>query len=156
MVERLMASPAISNDYYVQRHESPVVDAATGVQRAPWTDAVGRALRRLQELPPGWDSYGGHRIQERAVYSAVNILSAIAADPHLPQPSIVPTSVGGIQIEWHRLGVDLELEISPSGSSFEMFVSEGAVVRELSLSNNLAPFAAEVRRLADREAQAVR
>jgi len=148
-----MASPAISYDDYIQRDETTRGAATTGAQRARWAPSVAHALRQLRDLPPGWDSYGAHRVQEGAVHSAFEILWAIADDPQLPQPSIVPTSAGGLQIEWHRPGVDLELEIAPNGNAFEMSVSEGEAAREISLSNNLAPFVAEVRRLAGREPQ---
>ena len=32
--------------------------------------------------------------------------------PKVPMPAIVPLSYGGIQIEWHRKGWDIEIEIS--------------------------------------------
>lgn len=31
-------------------------------------------------------------------------------------PALVPTVRGGLQIEWHRRGVDIEVEVSPDGS----------------------------------------
>jgi hypothetical protein len=39
-----------------------------------------------------------------------------------PQPSIVPSGAGGVQIEWHTLLADLEIEILPGGSMSVLFV----------------------------------
>ncbi len=30
-------------------------------------------------------------------------------------PTVVPTVHGGIQLEWHTRGIDLEIEVSPEG-----------------------------------------
>jgi hypothetical protein len=32
-----------------------------------------------------------------------------------PIPDIVPTPTGGLQLEWHTAGIDLEVEIGPEG-----------------------------------------
>ena len=31
-------------------------------------------------------------------------------------PALVPTVRGGLQLEWHRQGVDIEVEVDPNGS----------------------------------------
>lgn len=66
------------------------------------------ALDRLSALEPGWDSYKGKPITKAALDAARAILST----PGYP----VPTSDGGIQIEWHCGGVDLENSIHPDGT----------------------------------------
>jgi hypothetical protein len=33
-------------------------------------------------------------------------------------PQIVPVADGGLQLEWHRDGFDLEIEITPIGEAF--------------------------------------
>ena len=35
--------------------------------------------------------------------------------PGVPLPSITPLSYGGVQLEWHRKGWDLEIEIVGAG-----------------------------------------
>jgi len=42
---------------------------------------------------------------------AVEFLLRVAL-PHVPPPAIVPLSDGGIQLEWHEGGVDLEISFS--------------------------------------------
>ena len=82
--------------------------------RAPATDAKfgGENLAarrsefasRLAEMPTehDWDSYGAHPTTEAALDTAY------AIEP-------VPTVNGGIQVEVHRRGFDLEIEIAPDG-----------------------------------------
>ena len=51
---------------------------------------------------------------DKTIGRMLEILSEILNE-HTPPPSIVPTWCGGIQAEWHRNGVDLEIEVFPSG-----------------------------------------
>lgn len=84
---------------------------------APTVDALGRLL----SMPPDWDSYGARQVDPTCVESAIDIALAIMHD-RTPSPAVVPTSSGGIQLEWHMRGIDLEIEIqSPSriSASFE-------------------------------------
>ena len=32
-----------------------------------------------------------------------------------PEPEVVPTAIGGLQVEWHRNGLDLEIQFHPDG-----------------------------------------
>jgi hypothetical protein len=69
-------------------------------------------LRGFATLSEGWDSYGAKAIELQAVNSAIELLRRIV-QPDTPKPAVVPTNRGGIQIEWHTRGVDLEIEITP-------------------------------------------
>jgi hypothetical protein len=60
-------------------------------------------LASLRDLKDNWDSYGAKPPDERA-------LKAVEAGL-----SIVPTSDGGIQIELHIGGRDVEIAITPHG-----------------------------------------
>ena len=59
-------------------------------------------LSALRTLRPGWDSYGGRPITEQAIATA----QAIA---------FVPSPNGGVQIELHAGGADVEIEIGADG-----------------------------------------
>lgn len=65
-------------------------------------------------LPPNWNTYGAQPIDpDTAAFAVTLLLNLLSADD--PFPSIVPTSRGGILLEWHEGGVDLEVDIrSPS------------------------------------------
>ena len=56
----------------------------------------------LSALSDGWDSYNAEPISQVAIY-------------RLESFSVVPMSNGGIQLEAHRDGWDIEIEIDPDG-----------------------------------------
>ena len=72
-------------------------------------------LRSFLDLPEGWDSYGGLPIRASALKTAMKLLCSVAAANVRP-PSVVPTSAGGVQLEWHTNQADLELAVDPHGS----------------------------------------
>jgi hypothetical protein len=84
----------------------------TGMQEKPpaWVEPTLRSLDRLLHLPPNWDSYGGRSIAHSSVWATLQLLTKILTDD-TPVPAVVPTGRGGVKIEWHRNGVDLEIEI---------------------------------------------
>ncbi len=61
-------------------------------------------------------------IQRPAVVGMLTILIEFL-DSRTPPPSVVPTWNGGVQVEWHRNGVDLEIEVSPAGDAEYFFAS---------------------------------
>ncbi len=76
----------------------------------PWLHAAVEALGTILDLPENWDSYGAACVDPEAVRHTVYLLSEIMR-AETPLPSVVPTNTGGIQLEWHVNGVDLEIEI---------------------------------------------
>ena len=59
-------------------------------------------VQSLRDLPLNWDSYGSPKIGE----GALKVLQGL---------QVVPTSPGGIQVEWHCNGYDLEIEFNAAG-----------------------------------------
>ena len=92
-------------------------------------------LERFSRLGEGWDSYGGKPLTEAALHTGRRLLEALD-DPKI---LVVPTTPGGIQLE---LGGDLELEISPDGTTAGVLV-EGIPVE---LAKRLWRLVAEARR----------
>lgn len=80
-----------------------------------WLRPVIEDLESLSRLKENWDTYGAPRINDGCIKDALSLLEEVQGDSS-PAPSCVPTSEGGIQLEWHRNGVDLEIEISPQGT----------------------------------------
>ena len=75
---------------------------------------IAQALNSLLALPMNWDSYGARPINPECASYALQLLrSTMKADT--PAPAVVPTCAGGIQIEWHTRGIDLEIEIRSPG-----------------------------------------
>ncbi len=78
---------------------------------------VIRQASELLHLPPGWNSYGAKPIANEAVEAAIAFLvEAIPAIPNVVAPAVVPTVRGGLQLEWRRQGVDLEIEFGPDAT----------------------------------------
>ena len=60
-------------------------------------------FRRLLDLPENWNSYGALPISGAAIKAAESM-------------SIVPTCNGGVQLEWHINGHDIEIEFAQDGT----------------------------------------
>jgi hypothetical protein len=75
-----------------------------------WEVEVVRALVRFANLTPGWDSYHAPPIRRDAGHFALEVLQGVMR-PRTPPPQVVPSSSGGIQLEWHQKGIDLEVHI---------------------------------------------
>jgi hypothetical protein len=75
-----------------------------------WFERVRDSVYELLSLNENWDSYGAAPIRQEFVASASSLLHSIM-DQDTPLPAIVPTTPGGVQVEWHRDGIDLEIEI---------------------------------------------
>jgi hypothetical protein len=81
---------------------------------------VMAALKRLAQLAPSWDSYGARPLDPSSVRRFFSLLPVLLPE-HAPEPTIIPTREGGIQFEWHRHGIDLEVKIPPSGPISQFF-----------------------------------
>jgi len=68
----------------------------------------------LLNLPLEWDGYKASRISQRAVETTILLLLDCAPED-MAAPHMVPVNNGGVQLEWHEQGIDLEIEVSPSG-----------------------------------------
>lgn len=77
-------------------------------------DALDRACE-LQQLPRGWNSHGAEPVSDAAFRQTIRFLAAYVVQG-IASPTLVPTVRGGLQLEWHRRGVDIEVEVSPDGS----------------------------------------
>jgi len=73
-----------------------------------WFDPLMQGFVDLRTLPPNWDSYGANTIDPKTVQDAMNLLNGLLG-PTSPAPRVVPLSSGGLQLEWHRQGIDLEV-----------------------------------------------
>ncbi len=81
----------------------------TGGRRMPWLDQVAQQITHLSTLAPGWDGHRARTIDHRTLLNAWSFLEQVA-EIVTTAPSLVPTVSGGVAVEWHRNGVDLEIE----------------------------------------------
>ena len=78
--------------------------------------AVRRRLQQLLGLSPDWDSYGARAIEPAIVAAAQHLLSSIARS-EIELPSVVPTSSGGLSLEWHRPTLEFTIELEPESGT---------------------------------------
>lgn len=85
---------------------------------------VLESIQNLTRLPRGWDSYGSQPLDARAVRRSFGLLPLLLKD-ETPEPNAIPTRDGGLQFEWHRRGIDLEVTVRPSGPVSYYFADAG-------------------------------
>jgi len=82
-----------------------------------WFDPLMQGFVDLLTLAPNWNSYGAGKIVQKVVQEAMNFVAGLLGTSS-PAPRIVPLSSGGLQIEWHRQGIDLEIVFDRDGQPF--------------------------------------
>lgn len=82
---------------------------ASEMSSAKWLNQTVPELVRLLWLPKNWNSDNPEQINPRAIEKILALLLAIL-EANSPPPVVVPTTRGGIQVEWHQNGIDLEIE----------------------------------------------
>lgn len=96
------------------------------------TDVIGLAwldddfvhtLNRILQLPPGWAGPESRAVAREALVSALEFIRR-RLPVTSPRPSVVPTGSGGIQLEWHFSGVDVELEFGADGMVCDVAVAD--------------------------------
>jgi hypothetical protein len=82
---------------------------------ASWYSKAAESVNALLALRRGWDSYGALPTSEHVARKAIDILIDLVGEG-ARMPAIVPASNGGIQLEWHNSGRDVEIEIDATGA----------------------------------------
>jgi hypothetical protein len=126
------------------RMEAETVQTVSPVTIPEWGIYVLNSIEKLLRLPEGWDSYDAKQINPGSVKTLVILLAQSIQRMlfDVPIPFVVPTVGGGIQLEWHQSGTDLEIEIPPSGKPVVSFVNleTGADwEREINLWDDILP-----------------
>lgn len=81
----------------------------------PWIASVVERLDHLFALPEDWDGEGGLPLHFETAMAVLDFLLTRAFH-ETPAPQIVPSGTGGVQIEWHKAGSDLEISFEPGQS----------------------------------------
>lgn len=87
-----------------------------------------QTLIELLELPGGWNSYKATPIRKENVSVAVDLLGRLM-HRGTPTPDVVPRVRGGVQLEWHTRGINLEITID-SPQEVSLFAEYTAGNRE--------------------------
>ena len=78
---------------------------------ACWVRDAFSQISNLTALRPDWDTYGAPAIRASAIAAVASFIIDHAYGD-LSAPAVVPMSDGGVQLEWHRGGVDIEIAFS--------------------------------------------
>ncbi len=114
-----------------------------------WLRTTVRDLKALLALPKGWNSYQAAAIDPGAILAGLDLL-AETMPPNAPAPSVLPMSRGGVQLEWHERGVDLEVSIDPDGHIMAAYEDEQGAEWEDDLTEHHARLAEVLSDLASR------
>ena len=88
----------------------------------PWLmPTIGR-LAEVLKLPENWNSYRARSVDPASAAAALELLASVM-QANTPAPLLVPTVRGGLQLEWHTRGVDLEVEPLSAGRA-SVFVED--------------------------------
>jgi hypothetical protein len=117
-----------------------------------WFAGMLDQICELGNLQENWDSYGGRPIDPQCAQVAVKLLLSIM-DEDTPRPAVVPTNRGGIQLEWHCNGIDLEVAVqSPSRIQVAFEDQRGGAEWERQVENgDLRPLVSALQEIAKRK-----
>jgi hypothetical protein len=102
---------AYANDDLTRKYSAVNVGLYSLSTAAPsWLRSVKAQIEECATFKAGWDSYAAKPISSVACTAAYRIIRELAAR-ETPIPSVVPTSDGYLQFEWHMNDIDLEIRV---------------------------------------------
>jgi hypothetical protein len=108
------------------------------------------AVGDLLGLAPGWNSYSARPIAFESARRAIQVLAEFLC-PETPTPAVVPTVRGGIQLEWHTQGVNIEVYVGPSeGVRFFAESVETGEAQEIALAGHEQELRLWLQRISER------
>lgn len=87
-----------------------------------WLPRAIARLNHLLALEHDWDRDGAMPVSQVAAEWAVRLIGE-AAQRGAPEPDVVPDVDGGLQVEWHVRGIDLEIA-TRSQNRFEVLFED--------------------------------
>jgi hypothetical protein len=97
---------------------------------APWFKATLVNFGRLGDHISGGESISSRPINASSAARLIGFLSQ-SLEQHAAAPSLAPLTEGGIQAEWHRGGLDVEILISDDDAESGVFVRDKATGDEI-------------------------
>lgn len=80
-----------------------------------WLLAAVQRSGALLVLPYDWDRQGAPPVEATAIQSALDAL-CLLMEQDSSLPAWTPTRDGGVQLDWHENGIDLEIEFGPNSA----------------------------------------
>lgn len=98
-----------------------------------------QSLSHLRQLESRWDGRSAEMLTDDACETAVRLLVSLAI-PTPPTVQLVPLADGGVQLEWHAGGNDVEIEVDAIGEVHAFIsVPDGSAVLNRELPPSLIP-----------------
>lgn len=115
-----------------------------------WAQPLLREFAEILSLPRGWNSYNARPIDPQSVADALNLLHGVMP-PSAPVPIVTPTNGGGILLEWHTRGMDIELSPLPN-ETYSLYWRDlrAGDENEIEDASDVTPLAALLQMLTDR------
>ena len=105
------------NELGLTQRVVPNTPAFSDESSLSWLMSACEKLNELVELPENWDGHNGAQIERDIAGFALSLLlQTLKSDA--PSPQIVPLNNGGLQMEWHQNGIDLEVEVEAPNRVF--------------------------------------
>jgi len=111
-------------EFGVSVKENTVVvsfNTVSEISSAKWLNQTITEMVQLLWLPKDWSSDNPIRLNPKTIEKMLALLLVVLDSDSTP-PIVVPTTRGGIQVEWHQNGIDFEIEAFNS-SKLEYFFS---------------------------------
>lgn len=80
-----------------------------------WMIKTLSELEQVANLPDGWDGYGSPAVLDEVKRNASTFLRCLEIED-IPVAYVGPISGGGVQLEWHCNGRELEVEFTEKDS----------------------------------------
>ena len=89
-------------------------DMWSGRTLPSWINPLIEQFKRVLAINAGWDGANARPVTSDALTSALTVLEETMAWDTVA-PKVVPVPDGGLQLEWHCAGVDLEVYVDSDG-----------------------------------------
>ncbi len=93
----------------------------------PWLGSVVDRLNEVALLEAGWDGDNAMPPTQEAGLAAIRAVCEVMWRD-TPVPAIVPMFDGGLQVEWHRRDLDIEMTVAPDGSRHVWISAAGGLI----------------------------
>lgn len=103
--------------YYSRGQAHTILWQDYGQPLPAWFDPLMQGFVDLLTLPPNWNTYGSGQIDPNVIHEAMNLVAGLLG-PSAPAPRVMPLSSGGLQIEWRRKGIELEIVFERGEQAF--------------------------------------
>jgi len=118
-------SPAEETRHYPREI---TVEVSRSLAGRPWFKQLVKKLEYLANLEANWNGYGEQPVHSASVKRVVGLLNSLDLDV---APSIAPTPAGSLQVEWHRSGASVEVEVPSQGRLVAWYSEKGRDEEEM-------------------------